>query len=278
MNLLLILLLSQATQVPPHLSYNETVQQLQKWEREYPNLVHVASIGKSSRGTPIYCLRLTNELDTRKKYRVLISMAIHGNEPNSSAMGMGFIGLTLKNYKEGHQFAKEMLNKREIYVIPVSSPDSYPHSRYVDGVDPNRNYYENPSVNPVECIKRFVVQMKFPAAIFGHTSGRVFFHPYADSSYRPPHYEEFRRVLNTMSKMSGYRVYQCYQNWNHPEYGVADDWCYRNFQIFAITYEFGHSHDRIPTYREIETEIGLVYLSMVYFVREAPVAFNRGKR
>ena len=172
------------TPLPGHLSYSKMVQLLQKWEQETPKLVRVASIGNTKKGIPIYAMRLTNEkIDVKYKKRVLIAMTIHGNEPLAAAVGMGWVGFILSHHKKnGHEYIDELLDKREVYFIPLVSPDSFPRSRHVEGVDPNRDFYKEQPCYPVRCLKRFASQLHFDAVLSGHSAGRVLLYPYGDLS------------------------------------------------------------------------------------------------
>ena len=58
---------------------------------------------------------------------------------------MGVIGKLLDSKDDEH--IKQILEGREIWIVPVVSPDSYPHSRHVEGVDPNRDFNKEPSAN-----------------------------------------------------------------------------------------------------------------------------------
>ena len=52
---------------------------------------------------------------------------------------IAYSGLLLSEYGKNDRITK-ILDTAEIYFVPVVSPDSYPYSRTVEGVDPNRNF------------------------------------------------------------------------------------------------------------------------------------------
>jgi len=239
----------------------------------------VAQIGNSQKGVPIYALRLTNErVDVKYKQRVLIAMSIHGNEPLASAVGMGWVGYVLSHYgRRDHGYIAELVNKREVYLVPVVSPDSFPHSRHVEGVDPNRDFNKSPACAPVECLKRFAWQMKFQAVLSGHTAGRVVLYPYGDTYDKCPHDAQYRALLEDMRELNGYGIGRLCNVYSYLIHGIEDDWYYRNFGACAITYEFGTfaSHNRIPQYEAVRTEFDRTYLSAIHFICFAPTALHR---
>ena len=60
--------------------YYDTMDLLQEFQINYPNLVNIFSIGKSVLGKEIWCIRITNENNTNAKYSCLIDGCIHGCE------------------------------------------------------------------------------------------------------------------------------------------------------------------------------------------------------
>lgn len=190
--------ISNAT--PSYMNYLNTVAQLKKWNAEAPEMTEVGTYGKSSRGTDLYYFRIANKRysSSDNKPKVLITACIHGNEPLSSSTVMWWIGGILSRYSADSKIA-EMVDQRDIYFIPVVSPDSYPNSRHVDGVDPNRNFptASDPSrrsVAPVQALREFHAKIKPNAVISGHTWGRVFLTPWGDQMKNCPDHEEYKRV------------------------------------------------------------------------------------
>jgi hypothetical protein len=224
----------------------------------------------------------------------LITACIHGNEPWSTATMMWYIGDLLQKYNTDLKI-KDLLDSREIYFIPVVSPDSYPHSRHVDGVDPNRNFYETSdkkSVKPVACLQNFFLEIKPNAVLSGHTWGRVYLIPYGDRMENCPDHQEYVKIVGKMSELSDYRyiracdMYKGNGKLNNPPirtygknlndykvmmpiYGTELDWYYKNGS-FPVVMEFG-THQRKPTNEEIEYEFEKTYAAVVYFLHEAPL-------
>lgn len=264
-----------STQIPSYLNYNGIIRQLKKWDEEASELTEVGEYGKTTRGIGRYYIRVTNEKKAHRhrKQKVLITACIHGNEPLSTSVVMGCIGTILAKFSSSPEIA-DLLDEREIYFVPVVSPNSYPKSRHVHGVDPNRNFptHQNPnkkSVPPVEDIKNFMSKHKFDAVISGHTWGRVYLYPWGDRRETTINQKDYNRILGEMCRLSGYRKMPIHRLYGTPIYGTEADWYYRQ-GAFAIVMEFGE-HQRIPTREEILIEFNKTFEAIIHFVKEAPL-------
>jgi predicted deacylase len=259
--------------MPAYLDYSKTVQQLEKWKAEAPGLVETGTYGKSARGINIHYIRITNLYDAAPKKKVLITSCIHGNEPLSASTTMAFIGAMLKSYGTDPAVT-ELINSRDIYFVPVVSPDSYPNSRHVDGVDPNRDFPgpSNPtkqSTPSIKALQNFFLTHRFNAVMSGHTHGRVYLTPHGDKTQLCPNDVDFKRIVGDMSTMSKYRVQRACQMYNKPIFGTEIDWYYRN-GAFAIVCEFG-THQSVPSMADIQDEFNRTYKATLHFIKEAPL-------
>lgn len=283
---------------PSFMDYTKTIAQLNKWHEEAPAITEVGVIGNSSKGKGIGYLRIVNRSSytVADKPRVLITACIHGNEPLASSTVMWYIGHLLNSYGDDQKIT-ELIDSRDIYFVPVISPDSYPHTRYVDGVDPNRNFPgpTNPnlrSVPPVAALQEFFLRIKPNAVMSGHTWGRVFLVPYGDRMEDSPNQADYKRIVGKMADLSGYRflracdLYLGNGRLNNPPiralgqpqgvyktsvpiYGTEVDWYYRH-GAFAVITEFG-THQRIPTDQDTRTEFDKTYKAVLHFIQEAPL-------
>lgn len=264
---------SVTTEIPEYLDYSGLISQLKEWNEQAKDLTEVGTYGKSTKGTDIFYIRINNEFDTKPKPKVLITACIHGNEPWSTGVVMAYVGTLLGQYGDSQKIT-DLVNSRDIYIIPVVSPDSYPDSRRVDGVDPNRNFPgpskpDRKSVPPVKALMNFVLQIKPNAIISGHTWGRIFLQPYGDKNELCPDHEEYQRILKKMGEMCDYDMQRACEMYNEPIFGTEVDWYYRN-RILAIVMEFG-THQKKPTPKEIKSEFERTFQGVLWFIEEAPV-------
>ncbi|RDJ35457.1 MAG: hypothetical protein DWQ19_11620 [Crenarchaeota archaeon] len=293
------------TQIPNYLSYPDIIKQLKIWNEEAPRLTEVGVYGKTSRGQDIYFIRVTNEhtdlalndqgngiWNVEPKSKVLVTGCIHGNEPHSTATIMAYIGSMLASYGKDDKITS-LIQGREIFFVPVVSPDSYPRSRYVDGVDPNRDF-ENKRSAPIREVQKFFLQHKFDAAWSGHTWGRVFLYPWGKSMTPCPDDAVYREVMDEVAQLCQYRLIRACEmytsnglnnppirygmpGWGggefRPIYGTEMDWYYGH-GAFAVVCEYG-THQRIPSHSEIESEFNRTFKGFLYFLEKAPLAINR---
>lgn len=260
-------------QVPPHLSYSEIVTQVQKWEQEAPDLTEVGFYGKTKRGVDICYIRICNKIEIKDRPRVLITGCIHGDEPWSTGCVMAYAGNLLDSYGKNKEIT-DLIESRDIYIIPVISPDSYCHSRHVDGVDPNRDFPgpsrpTHKSTPSIQAVQDFFLKIKPNSVISGHTFGRIFLTPFGDTKQKCPHEIDYQRIIGEMGKMCNYRMNRTCNNYDRPIQGTEVDWYYRN-GAFSVVMEFG-THQKKPTREEIESEYSRTWAGVLWFIKESPI-------
>jgi hypothetical protein len=259
--------------LPSHLSYPQTIAQIKKWKEEAPDLTEVGTYGQTKKNVDLYYIRVHNTLDKSPKPVVLITACIHGNEPLASGVTMAYVGNLIDQYGKDKKIT-DIINTRDLYFIPVVSPDSYTTSRYVDGVDPNRDFPtpktpEHQSTPTVNALRDFYWKIKPSAVVSGHTYGRLFMTPYGDSYKKTPHEVDFSRIVGKMASLADYKKIHCAELYNKPIDGSEVDWFYRNGSI-AICAEYG-THQHKPTLEEIKKEFNRVKDALDLFVVEAPI-------
>lgn len=258
---------------PEFLNYPQTIEQLKKWNKETPELTEIGTYGKSSKGTELYYIRVNNKnIQNEKKPVVMVTACIHGNEPWASSITMAYIGNLLAEYSEKKE-TTDLINSRDIYFIPVVSPDSYMKNRFVDNVDPNRDFStpNNPnhkSTPSVAALTDFFWKIRPVAVISGHTFGRLFLIPYGDNYGKSFHEKEYTKIVGRMSEMTGYKKMHCAELYSKPIQGSEVDWFYRNGAM-SVVIEFG-THQHVPTYDEIVSEYKRTKKAIDHFIIESP--------
>lgn len=258
--------------IPSYKSYDDVVVQLKEWEQEAPELVEVNIYGKSSKGKDLYYLRINNVRIKTEKPVTLVHATTHGNEPWAGCEVMAYVGTILDKYGDDDQITN-LVDSRDMYFIPIVSPDSHPNSRHVDGVDPNRDYPTERSPNkksvpPIQALREFTLTIKPRAAISGHTWGRVFLYPWGDQNRETPNDADYVRILSEMRKMSGYTIQQANELYNRPIYGGDMDWFHRQ-GAFSIVIEYG-THQSKPSDAQIKSEFDKTFPAVLHFLEEGP--------
>lgn len=256
--------------VTGHKSYEEIVSMFREWEQKAPDLIEVGTYGKTSQQKDQYFIRISNELSPAKK-SVLLTACIHGNEPWSTSTSIACIGKIISSYGKDKELT-DLVNSRTIYLIPVVSPDSYPGSRGVDGVDPNRNFPtladpDRQSVAPVKNLQDFFMKIKPNGVLAGHTYGRVFLIPWGDSTSDNPNIKDYERIASEMSGLAKYRYQRACQMYNRPIYGTEIDWYHRH-GAFAMVIEFG-SHQRKPSLEDTRSEFERTFPAIIHFIKNS---------
>ena len=121
--------------------YYSTVQKLRGFNRMFPNLVDLFSIGKSVSGRDIWCMRLTNEGNKSVKLSCLIDGCIHGCEWEAGEAPLYLAEYLLINFGK-NATVSSILNTTEVYIVPLVNPDGRENDERwnANGIDLNRNF------------------------------------------------------------------------------------------------------------------------------------------
>jgi hypothetical protein len=118
--------------------YGEIVSFLQKWERDYPNLVELYSVGKSFEGRDIWQITITNKAtgkDTDKP-----AMFLEGNRHSVEVTGaesaLYFAWYVLSNYRKDPEIA-HLIDTKALYVRVKNNPDG--SELYLNTAQSNRS-------------------------------------------------------------------------------------------------------------------------------------------
>jgi hypothetical protein len=252
-------------------TYEEIITCFKNYEKESPELIDVFQYGKSSKDKDLYCIKISNERKPGNN-KVLVTASIHGNEPLSTSVSMSYILYFLSNYKKDKELTN-LLDETTIYYVPVVSPDSYPHSRSVDNVDPNRNFptIKDPnkeSILVVENLKKLFSKIKPHSVLSCHTYGRMFLIPWGDNKKDCPNHKDYYDLATKMGNSADYRVLKISQLYGHPIFGTESDYYYRNGS-FSIVIELG-THQKKPSFEDTKKEFERTIISFLMFVKESP--------
>ena len=125
-----------------YLDYQQILDSLNLWVTQYPNISKLDTVGYSVNGRLIIAIKISDTPHLiENEPRIRLGGSIHGNEKIGAAIMMYFIKYLLSNYSS-NQNVKNLIDEREIVIIPVLNPDGYVlNSRYnANGVDLNRDF------------------------------------------------------------------------------------------------------------------------------------------
>jgi hypothetical protein len=101
----------------------EVVEEIERIHNHAPDIVDLEVIGQSIESRNIYCLRITNELNTEQKAKTLVVAHHHGREQVTVDMALYFILRLINNYGEDKTLT-HYVDTEEIYIIPTLNPDA----------------------------------------------------------------------------------------------------------------------------------------------------------
>lgn len=105
-------------------NYTEVVNTLQHLNETYPSIVDMFSIGKSWLNKDIYCIRLTNELNTHPKPQLFFVGYHHARELISAEVALYFAVEAATKFGTNATIT-HMLDCSEIYIVPALNVDCF---------------------------------------------------------------------------------------------------------------------------------------------------------
>ncbi len=125
-------------------TYEQIVARLQQIQANFPHIVQLREIGRSSHGKPIMAVKISdNAAQEEDEPAWLFLGIIHGNEPLGLKTGLKLIHDLTQGYGSDSEIT-DWVNAYEIWFVPVLNIWGYENVRRKNGnqpgVDLNRNY------------------------------------------------------------------------------------------------------------------------------------------
>lgn len=219
----------------------------------YPALVTLETYGLSKQGRNLYSLKIST--GGENKPRLMVTAATHGDELITTEVLFALTNELLSGFGKNERLTK-ILNAREIYIIPVVSPDSFEaRERYVQGKDPNRSYpwpekTENPTVDVIQAMMNYTNKMKFSGSLDLHAYGQLVMYPWGYTKKSPAAEDVtgFKDIVQTMARDNQYEAGQI-STTIYVAQGSSADYFYWKSGTKAIAAELGRS--KVPSYNKI---------------------------
>lgn len=262
-------------------NYAEVTAELTKMHLNFPDITELTSIGKSLEGRDILSVRISTNLDQSKnKPAILFMGGHHSREHLSVEVPLRFAWHLLNEYYAGNQRIVNLIQSREIHIIPAVNPDglefdvsagSYKYWRKnrrhnkdgTYGVDLNRNYGfkwgtggsssspssdtymgPNPFSEPeTQAIKKYVEDhVNISILLSFHTYSQLILYPWGHS-YDPIPEHKDQQVHEIMAKkMAEWNQYTPEQSSDlYIASGDTTDWAYGEHKIISFTFELDPS-------------------------------------
>jgi carboxypeptidase T len=257
--------------------YSELTQALQELHTKYPQITELKSAGRSFEGREIWAFVVRGEQDHNKEVPQAIFMGgHHAREHLSVDTPLRLLEWLLSEYQAGNSRIVELVNSREIHVIPAVNPDglefdisstSYKlwrknRTRNKDGsygTDLNRNYSfgwgtggssKNPNsdtymgTSPFSepetlVIKNYVESLKSVKILLTfHTYSSLILYPWGHQNGKVANQKDYQTFVKMANKMAEWNGYTPEQASDlYIASGDTCDWAYGEHGIFAFTFE-----------------------------------------
>jgi predicted deacylase len=224
---------------------------------KYKDLASLESYGVSSQGRKLYALKIkTPQKEGSKNLpQVMVTAATHGDELITVEVLFSLINELLAGYGKDTRLTK-ILEGRELYFIPVVSPDSFEaRERYVAGIDPNRSFPwpENANNRPADCIlslMNFTNAHQFAGSLDLHAYGKLVMFPWAYKSTPPESSDAvvMEDLVQRMAKENQYKAGQI-STTIYVAKGSSADYFYWKKKTQAIAVEL--TNQKVPAFKTI---------------------------
>ncbi len=273
-----------ARMVRGYRTYEEMVAALKKLAKDHPEITKLEVIGKSAEGREIYAIKISDNPNVDEDEPSALIMGLHhAREWIAAEVPMRFAEYLVNNYGKDKKVT-ELVNGREIWVVPIVNPDGYVYSmtkytmwrktrRHIKdnyyGVDPNRNYgyqwgsvgtsdwpgsdtYHGPhafSEPETQAIRDFAKREHFWCSVSFHSYGELNLYPYgyAYKAYAPDN-DLLKELAEGMAKFNGHKPEKSSDL--YPAMGDSDDWLYHDCHTLSFTLELGRRF--IPDQSQID--------------------------
>ncbi|XP_013414480.1 carboxypeptidase D [Lingula anatina] len=185
-------------------NYKELTQMLKDYERQFPTLCRVVSIGKSVQKRELWALQITDNVNMTEPGEPMLKLVgnMHGDETVGREVLIFLIQYLLENYGVNDRVTK-LVDNTNIFIMPSLNPDGFEAavegkcnslSHYVgrenaNHVDLNRNFpdqFGNPSYKGIlqpetQAMIRWIENNKFVLSANLHGGSVVASYPFDDS-------------------------------------------------------------------------------------------------
>ncbi len=221
----------------------------------YKDMATLESYGVTKGGRKLYALKISTNNSNTPRPEVMVTAATHGDELVTVEVLFSLINELLAGYGKDPRLTK-IIDGRDIYFIPVVSPDSFEaRERYVGGIDPNRSFPwpENTTNKTVDCIQGimdFSNAHKFAGSLDFHAYGKLVMFPWGYTKQAPISKDEviLRDLVRSMARENQYKAGQI-STTIYIAKGSSADYFYWKNKTEAIAVEL--ADQKVPSYNSI---------------------------
>lgn len=279
---------------PAYHTYDELTAELQQIAAKYPNLVKLGSIGKTwetlkgKANRSLWSMRINGKGTPDSKPGIVFFGNHHARELVTVEIPLMLIKHLLDNYGKDADITN-LLDTKDIWVIPMVNPDGHIQAEKGDnwrknrndnkdisanagiGVDLNRNYghqwdkggssndtrsdtYHGKaafSEPETQAVRDFMKgQKNLDVMMSYHSFSNLILYPWGWSSAPTPDAAKFTTIGKKLGAMSGYKPQSAADLYIAS--GITDDYAYAELKMLAFTTEMGSWDDGFdPPYSKV---------------------------
>lgn len=252
-------------------NYSDVEKELKLMSEHFKTFTALETYGVSKGGRNLYALKISTGGENKPK--LMVTAATHGDELITTEVLLALTKELLEGHGKNERITK-IIESREIYIIPVVSPDSFEaRERYVQRKDPNRSYpwpenENNPTVDVIAMMMNFANTKKFTGSLDLHAYGKLVMYPWGFTKKSPDAADmvTFKDLVQTMAKDNQYTAGQISTTIYVAE-GSSADYFYWKTGTKAIAAELGR--EKIPHYSKIPSVVNesreMIWSFLEYF-------------
>lgn len=253
-------------------NYAKVESDLKAIAANYKDLAILDTYGVTKQGRNLYVLKLSTGGENKPK--LMLTAATHGDELITTEVLFSLTNELLTGYVQKNERLTKILEARDIYIIPVVSPDSFEaRDRYVQRKDPNRSYpwpenINNQTVDVIEAMMNYTNKMKFTGSLDLHAYGQLVMYPWGYTKKAPNAGDAvgFKDLVQIMARDNQYKAGQISTTIYVAE-GSSADYFYWKSGTKAIAAELGR--EKIPHFSKIPAIVNesreMVWSFLEYF-------------
>lgn len=135
---LFLIIFTSSAYADNYRSYNEVISKLNQLENGYSSIAKTVEIGKSEENRSIMAIKLTNspQIEHKERPDILFIGGHHAREWISIEVPLRLAEHLASNYNNpSTPEVTNLLNNREIWIVPLLNPDGYEYSRQASNVN-----------------------------------------------------------------------------------------------------------------------------------------------
>ena len=177
-------------------NYGIILDELNQLQKIAPYSTSIVKYGISAEGRDCVYFRL----GTQDKPKILIHGGLNGEEKQTVAVSIQLLNNLLKNQSDNE--IKWLIENREIYFIPVVSPDAFAENKNNPSKFPNGAKYDSMTAS-VKNLVDLANDLKFKAVLNLHSDGKSIAKP---TNLCAKDYNNVSNLVEKMSNLSGLKI------------------------------------------------------------------------